>query len=122
MEDVDPFNIGGINGGKEREQGKGGVDVTEVITYKNPLVVNGKPATVLLALGEGVAHNTIFSWPFLQTIKASITTKNNDLVSGLLGEQFRLEIIVPKISKEAPRTSEGLPVSSPVSIQGKKIT
>ena len=28
MDDVDPFNISGVDGGKESEQGKGGVDVT----------------------------------------------------------------------------------------------
>ena len=47
-------------------------------------------------------------------------TKNNALVDGLLGEQFRMEMIVPQRSKEAPKTSEGLPVSFPVSIQVKQ--
>ena len=47
-------------------------------------------------------------------------TKNNALVSGLLGEQFRMEMMVPQRSKEAPKTSEGLPVSFPVKIQGKQ--
>ena len=46
--------------------------------------------------------------------------KNNALISGLLGEQFRLEIMVPKRAKEATKTSEGLPVSLPLSIQGKQ--
>ena len=90
MYDVDQFNISRVDGRKESEQGKGGVDVTAVITYKTPFVVNGKPVTVSLALGEGVACNTIFSWPFLHIIKASIMNKNDSLVSGLLGEQFRL--------------------------------
>ena len=58
---VDPFNISGVDGGKESEQGNVGVDVTAVITYKTPFLVNGKPVTVSLALGEGVACNTIFS-------------------------------------------------------------
>ena len=74
---------------------RGGVDVTAVITHKTPFVVNGKPMTVSLALGEGVACNIIFSWTFLQTIKSSVMTKNNVLVSGLLGEQFRLDMMVP---------------------------
>ena len=73
-------------------------------------MVNEKLATAPLALGEWVACNTIFLWPFLQKIKASIMTENNALVSGLLGEQFRLEMMVPQISKKSPRISEGLPV------------
>ena len=37
LEDVDPFNISGVDGGKEYEQGKGGLHFTAVITYKIPL-------------------------------------------------------------------------------------
>ena len=37
LEDVDPFNISGVDGGKESEQGKVKVDFTIVITYKTPL-------------------------------------------------------------------------------------
>ena len=83
-------------------------------------MVNEKLVTVSLSLGEGVACNTIFSWPFLQTIKASIMTTNNDLVSGLLGDKLRMEMMVPQRDKEAPKTPEGLTVSSPVSTQGKQ--
>ena len=54
-------------------------------------------------------------------MKASIINKNNALVSGLLGYQFRLEMMVPPRAKESPKTSEGIPVSLPVSIQGNKI-
>ena len=85
LDDVDPFNIIGLYGGKESEQGKGGVGVTAIITYKIPFVVNGKPVTVSLALGERVAYNIIFLWPLLQTVKVSIITKNNSLASVLLG-------------------------------------
>ena len=46
-------------------------------------------------------------------------TDNNALVSGLLGEKFRLEMMVPKRAKETPKKSEGLPVSLLVSIQEK---
>ena len=67
-----------------------------------------------------MACNTIFSWPFLKTIKSSIMTKNNALVSGLLGEQFRLDMMVQQRSKEASKTSEGLPVSLLLSIKGKQ--
>ena len=116
---MDPFNISGIDGRREFEQRKGGLEVTAVITYKTSFVVNVKLVTVSLTLGEGVACNTIFSWPFWQTIKASLT-KNNYLLIALLREQFRLEIIIPQKFKEAPKTSEGLPVSLTVTIQGKQ--
>ena len=52
IDDVDPFNASGVDGGKESEQGKGGVDVTTLITYKNLFVVNVKPMTVSLDLGK----------------------------------------------------------------------
>ena len=50
-----------------------------------------------------MACNTIFSWPFLQTIKASIMTENNTLVSGLLEDKFKLDMMVPQRAKEAPK-------------------
>ena len=46
--------------------------------------------------------------------------ENNALVIGLLRQQFRLERMVPEIAKEAPKTSEGIQVSLPFSIQGKQ--
>ena len=54
------LNISILDGGKESEQGKLGVDVTELITYKNSFVINVQPVTVSIDLGEGVACNTIF--------------------------------------------------------------
>ena len=75
---------------KKKEQVKAGVDVNAVVTYKNLFVINGKPVTVSLALGEGVVCNAIFSCPLLTKIKASIITYNSYLVSGLLREQFKL--------------------------------
>ena len=57
-----------------------------------------------------------FSWLFLQTIQASIMTNNNTLISGIFGDQYKLDMMVPQISKEAPKTSEGLPVLFPVTI------
>ena len=120
MDDVDPLNTSGVNRGKESEQTKGGVDVTAVITYKTPFVVDRKRVTVSLALGEKVARKTTFSWPLLHTIKDSIMTNKNDLVIGILGEQFRLKMMVPQIYKEEPKTSKGLTVPLPVSIQVKQ--
>ena len=50
LDDVNPFIIGRADGRNEGEQGKGGVDIVEVITYKTSLMVNEKPVTVSLAL------------------------------------------------------------------------
>ena len=52
---MDPFNISVVDVGKEIEQVKGEIDLTTVIAYKTPFVVNGQPVTVSLALGEGLA-------------------------------------------------------------------
>ena len=57
-----------------------------------------------------------FLWPFMQKIKALIITNDNALVSGLLIDYFKLEIIVPKRDKESPKSSEGLPLSLPITI------
>ena len=38
LDDVEPFNISGVDRGKESEHGRGGVDVTTVITFKKPSV------------------------------------------------------------------------------------
>ena len=40
MEDVDPFNISGLDRGKETEQGEVRVHVTALITYKTTFEVN----------------------------------------------------------------------------------
>ena len=42
LDDVEPFNISIVYGGKESEQVKGGLDVTAVSTEKITFVVNGK--------------------------------------------------------------------------------
>ena len=44
-------------------------------------------------------------------------TEKNDLVSVLLGEKFRPEMMVTQRSKETTKTSEVLPVSLPVATQ-----
>ena len=51
LEDVYTFNISGVDRGRENEHGNGEVDVTALITYKTPFMINGKPVTVSLALG-----------------------------------------------------------------------
>ena len=40
MDDVGTFNKSGVDGGKGSKQEIGGFHVTEVITYKNPMVGN----------------------------------------------------------------------------------
>ena len=47
-------------------------------------------------------------------------TKNNAFVRGILGDQFRLEMMVPQTAKEAPKISEGLLVSLPFLIPETK--
>ena len=59
-----------------------------------------------LTLGEGVACNTIFSWPFKKNIKSSIMTKNSALVSELLVEQFNMYMMDPQRARGSPNTSE----------------
>ena len=43
-------------------------------------------------------------------------TDKNTLFSGILGYQFKLDIMVPQTAKESPKTSEGPPVSLLVKI------
>ena len=69
MDDVEPFNISVVDGGKKIEQVKGGVEVTAVVTYKNTFVVNGKLVTVFLTLEDGVACNTIFNGRFCRKLR-----------------------------------------------------
>ena len=48
---MDPLNISVVDGEKEINKGRLGVDITAVITYKTHFVVNGQPVIVFLALG-----------------------------------------------------------------------
>ena len=75
---------------------------------------------VSLTLGEVVVCNTIFAWTFLQTNKASIMTKNNSLFIVILGEKFKLNMMVPQRSQESPKSSEILPVLLTVTIPETK--
>ena len=85
------------------------------IISKTPFLVNLQPVSVSLALVEGVACNIIFSWPFLKNNKASIMNYNNALISVILGEQFKLDMMVPQKSK-VTKTSEIIPVLLQVAI------
>ena len=44
---------------------------------------------------------------------ASIMTKNNTFVSGLMGDQFKMEMVVTQTFKEETKILAGLPVSLP---------
>ena len=45
-----------------------------------------------------------------------MTTNINALVIGIIGEQFKLYMMVPQRSREAPKPPEGILVSFPASI------
>ena len=47
---MDSFKISVVDGVKESEQGKLGVYVTSLITYKSPILVNRKLVIVPIAL------------------------------------------------------------------------
>ena len=66
-------------------------------------MLNAQPITLPFAPVEVVARNTIFSSPFLQTIKILINIWNNALFSGILGEKFNIEIIVSQRRSESPK-------------------
>ena len=42
--------------------------------------------------------------------------RKNKLVSGTLGEQFKMEMMISQITIEAPKISDEMPISLPVSI------
>ena len=51
LDEVDTLNMSGVEGGRESEQVKLGLDVISAITYKSNFVVNAYPVTLLLDLG-----------------------------------------------------------------------
>ena len=60
LDNMDSFNRSGLDRGMKSKKGKLGVDVTELVMYKNNFVVSGQPVTSSFALGKGVACNTTF--------------------------------------------------------------
>ena len=97
-----PFNVGGI--GQEA-----GAVISHVTTYKTPYSLNGKKATVTFALGERVAANSILSYPFFKTIKASILLEAKSVVSGLLGDTYQIEDMVPLCTDAFPAVPDTIP-------------
>jgi hypothetical protein len=95
-EGMQPFGIGSVNGDGPS------TTIDAAITYKTPYVYQGRPVVVTFALGNSIATNSILSFPFLQSIKATIMFENMTCVSAALGDSFRLEAMVPLRADTAP--------------------
>jgi hypothetical protein len=111
--DQNSFTIGGIDG-------KGGTKVTHLVSYKTPYKIDGQQVLISLGLGDfGV--KTLLSYPFLKFIKDSILLESNTLVSGALGEAFKLTIKRPEMPTSAASAPEGIPLAiaamAPQSVQ-----
>ena len=61
LDDVDLFNIIGLDRREKSKQVKKGKYVITLIIYKNNFVLNGKLVKIYLILRKGVACNTMFS-------------------------------------------------------------
>ena len=93
---MQPFTIGGVNGDGPSTH------IDAIITYKTPYVIHGRPVLVTFALGNSIATNSIVSFPFLQSIKATIMFENMTMVSAMLGESFKIDSMVPLRADAAP--------------------
>jgi hypothetical protein len=110
LKDIDgmkEFTIGSVNG-----DGPATV-IDAAITYKTPYILQGRPVVVTFALGPTIATNSILSFPFLQSIKATIMFENNTCVSGALGDSFKIDPMVPLQADRAPI----IPLESPAAFQ-----
>ena len=101
------------NGG---EQLKDGLCVNAVITCKTYFLVKSQPVVLSIDFGELVTHITLSYHDFFWKMMVSILSYNNFLIIGLLGEYFKLEMMVPQRSKNATKASNGIMVSLPVYI------
>jgi hypothetical protein len=70
-----------------------------------------------LVLDPDIAANSILGFPFLKAIKASLLFESDSLLSGLFGETFPLEMIVPPKADTAPEVPESIPASFPATIR-----
>ena len=78
-----------------------------MVSYKTPYKIDGQQVLISLGLGDfGV--KTLFSYPFLKFIKASILLESNTLGSGSLGEDFKLTIKRPEMPTSAAFSPEGI--------------
>ena len=100
--DQKEFGIGGIERGEQK--------VTHIITYKTPFFVNGEQMYISLGLGD-FGIQTLFFFPFLKKLKATIMLESGTVVSGLLDTAFNLTIKRPDTIGTAPSVSEGIPVT-----------
>ena len=106
LDNLRPFGLGGVHGTSDNDN-----DVEAVISYKTPYRRNGKPVVITVALGERVATNTILSLPFLVAIKASILFESMTLVSGVLGDSYKIDMMVPLRADRAPTITQAMPSS-----------
>lgn len=105
---LSPFGLGGVVNGENEESSD---DIEASITYKTPFVVNGREVLITLGLGKNVACNSIISWPFMQSLKASLITDSKVLILGLIGAVLPYENMVPLRANVAPANAAGVPPS-----------
>ena len=105
---VEPFGLGGVVKGDNDQSAK---DIEAIITYKTPYVINGREVRVSLGLGQNVACNTILSWPFLQSLNASMITESQVVILGRLGAVLPYDNMVPMQANVAPANAAGAPPS-----------
>ena len=98
------FQVAGINGGEDSK-----CSIEAVISYKTPYVVKGKAVIVTFALGKCISTNTVFSYPFLHGTKCSILFESDTIVSGVLGESFRVESMRPLCADNPPTVPPDAP-------------
>jgi hypothetical protein len=107
-EGIEPFGLGGVVKGDSEQAGK---DIEAIITYKTPYILNGREVLVSLGLGKDVACNTILSWPFLQSLNASLITESQVVILGRLGAVLPYDNMVPLRANVAPANAAGAPPS-----------
>ena len=103
---MEPLSVGGIGSGDGNPTA---LECMAIITYKMPFIVSGQPVVVSFALGEGVACNTVFSYPFLSALEAGIVLENMTVTCEQLKEVFQLEALVPLAVAEVPAVPKGVP-------------
>ena len=73
-------------------------------------MVNGAQLYISLGLGN-FGIKTLFSYPLLKALKSTILLESGTLISGLLGEAFKLTIKKPDPIGEAPTICKGIPMA-----------
>ena len=102
---MQPFGIGSVDGNGAATM------IDSIITYKTPYVIRGQPVTVTFALGSSIATNSILSFPFFQSIKASFLFENMTCISSLLGDSFKFDLMVPLRADNAPTIPADAPAA-----------